>query len=427
MTSDQPVSKTLIPNSLFKLKKHNPKMRNTLVLFFLSFKMLVFAQNFSGRWQGVLTQPNKTDTFFYEMHLQQAGTSLSGTSYSRSADGKTAGKFTLTGAWDGKQLVIQEINQIEPKNGGWCLKYILLQYTKKENTAQLFGDWKADGCSPGKLLLQRPISSSEPIETQIPFTWAGYWTGQLSQSDRDYGFFYECNFQVNGIGQSYIVSEDNGGSAHHDLNWVFNERDSVLIIKELEVSSKTDVTWKWCIKSARLKLRRNANGYTLEGDWQGYLEGFTPQTGKCASGTLFLEKPITTQQIRQQEVQASKIYEAEAQREVRVSRVVEVQKPVLQLKVWDSGTVDGDIVTLFLNGKKILDKHRVNKSKYAISVKLEENNNFLILHAEDLGSIPPNTIAVSVDDGVKEQMLVLSSDLKMSGAVLVKQFSVNKE
>jgi len=386
---------------------------------------MLCAQNGSGQWQGVLTQPGKTDTFFYQVDLRQTGQSVSGTSYSRSTDGKSAARFTLTGVWDGKQLVLQEIEQTEPKNGGWCLKYALLQYTTNGGLEQLAGDWKASGCTPGKLFLQRPLTNQEIITTaEEPFTWQGRWTGQLSQSDRDYGFFYELNLQNDRVGESRIVSEDNGGSAKHDLKYSFSNKDSIFIIKELKVNHKTDPQWKWCIKSATLRLQRTASAYTLTGNWQGYLEGYTPQTGKCASGKLYLEKPIENRQIRQLEQQHSQLYEVENRREVRVSRVIEVQKPFIRIKVWDSGIVDGDVITLFLNGKKILNKYRVSKTKYAVPVTLAEDNNFLILHAEDLGSIPPNTIAVSVDDGTKEQMLVLSSDLKTSGAVLVKQFKI---
>ncbi len=400
-------------------------MKKYLPLLLLFTTIITSAQDFSGKWEGILTQPGKTDTFLYEINITQKNQSISGTSFSRSLDGKSAARFVITGVWDGMQLVLQEIEQTEPKQPRWCLKYALLKYTKKATTEEISGDWKANGCTPGKLFLQRQRIVKEGVTNKPePFTWTGRWTGQLSQSDRDYGFYYDFNLNNGGVGQSYIVSEDNGGSANHNLQWTFNKKDSTLIIKELEVVNKTDSNWKWCIKSAALRLRHNANVYTLEGDWQGYLEGHTEQTGKCASGKLYIEKPITTQQTQQLEQQQTQVYQAETQREVRVSRVIEVQKPNIRLNVWDSGTVDGDVVTIFLNGRQILDKYRVSKSKTSILVTLNEDNNYIILHAEDLGSIPPNTIAVSVDDGVKEQMLVLSSDLKVSGAVLVKQFSV---
>lgn len=405
------------------LNKKN--MKNFLLLLLLLFTCALAAQDFSGQWQGILTQTNKTDTFFYQIDIRQNGTSIQGTSYSRSPNGKDVGKFELTGAWNGQQFVLQEIVQTEPLHGGWCLKYMLLQYTKKNDTEQLSGDWKSEGCSPGRIFLQRQgTNNSAFLSKEEPFTCAGRWTGQLSQSDRDYGFFYELNLTEEGSGQSNIVSEDNGGKAFHHLQWQFNPQDSLFTLTETAIASKTDPKWKWCIKSAQLRLARNTNVHILQGDWQGYLEGYTAETGKCASGKVYLEKPVETIEIQQFEQEKSAAYESETKRDVRVSRVVEVQKPTIRIKIWDSGVVDGDIITLFLNGKKIVDKYRVVKAKYAIPVTLAEDNNFLILHAEDLGDIPPNTIAVSVDDGITEQMLVLSSDLKTSGAILVKQFKI---
>lgn len=399
-----------------------------LIYFAVFFQATIAqTQDLSGQWQGTLTQPGKADTFYYQIDIVHKAKSISGTSYSRTPTGNATGKFTLTGFWDGGQLILQEIEQTEPKNGGWCLKYATLKLTTKNGFDVLEGDWKADRCSPGKIMLRRQGVVKEVIvEQEDPFSWEGRWTGHLSQSDRDYGFFYELNLRENGAGQSYIVSEDNGGSAFHDLTWNFDTKDSTFTLKESAVASKTDPRWKWCIKSALFRLRREGSRHILEGDWEGFLEGYTPQTGRCAPGLVYLEKPVTTKEIKQFEEQQSQTYETQEHREVRVSRVVEVQKPNIRIKVWDSGTVDGDIVTLFLNGKKILDKYRVNKSPLAIPVMLNEDNNFLILHAEDLGSIPPNTIAVSVDDGTKEQRIVLSSDLKVSGAILVRQFKINE-
>jgi len=60
-----------------------------------------------------------------------------------------------------------------------------------------------------------------------------------------------------------------------------------------------------------------------------------------------------------------------------------------------------------------------------MNIKLEKKTNYLILHAEDLGDITPNTVAVSVDDGVKEQRIILSSNLRESGAVMIRQFQID--
>lgn len=382
----------------------------------------LLSQSLSGMWEG------KAGAYYYQVSISQKDQSISGTSYSRSADSTAEAKFLLTGVWQDGQLVLQEIEQLEPQNGGWCLKYITLNFAQENGYDVLSGTWKADRCQPGTITLRRPSATKTvTVERETPFAWAGRWSGHLAQSDRDYGFFYELNLNADGSGQSYIVSEDNGGSAYHDLTWNFDTVDSLFTLTESAVASKTDPKWKWCIKSATFKLKRDSNRYYLEGNWDGFIEGYTPKTGACAPGTVYLEKPVITTQVQQIEAQQAQSYhiDAENEREVRVSRVIEVRQPDIRIKVWDSGTVDGDVVTLFLNGKRILNKYRVNKSAYSIPVQLNQENNFLILHAEDLGSIPPNTIAVSVDDGEKEQRIVLSSDLKVSGAVLVKQFKID--
>ena len=165
--------------------------------------------------------------------------------------------------------------------------------------------------------------------------------------------------------------------------------------------------------------------YVLEGDWLGYIEGFTQKTGPCATGKMLLERLIPSPELTlaRQNVLP---YEESSERTVKVERVLEVQNPNLRLKVWDNGIVDGDVVTLFLNGEQLLKDYRVVKHKYGMNVKLKEDINFLILHAEDLGDITPNTVAVSVDDGVEEQVIILSSNLRESGAVMIKQFKLEE-
>ena len=83
------------------------------------------------------------------------------------------------------------------------------------------------------------------------------WTGTLSQSDRDYGFYFEADPHEGRRGQSYIVSEYNGGSAFQNWNRRYDSIFQLLSFKELEVVSKTDPRWQWCIKSGTLLPARS--------------------------------------------------------------------------------------------------------------------------------------------------------------------------
>lgn len=385
-----------------------------LIIYSITIATICISQNLTGKWSGILFQEGKTDTFYYQLNIDQKEAKISGFSFSKNKDGAVAAKFEIVGTQKEEKITLQEINQVEPIGAKWCLKHIRLTL----NNGVLEGNWEAEGCIPGTMRL----TNSNFSNLENPPTPLGKWTGSISQTDRDYGFFYEIELFPNGTGKSYIVSEGNGGSAHHALNW--KRSADILTFEETDITEKTSDEWRWCMKSAKLTILQNQNRKELVGDWWGYIEGYDQESGPCAPGQLYLEQPIIK---REEKIEIPKFHEyvEDQSRPVNVGRVLEVKSQNIQIKVWDNGIVDGDVLSLFLNGKKLLENHRVSKRKYAMNIKLEKKTNYLILHAEDLGDITPNTVAVSVDDGVKEQRIILSSNLRESGAVMIRQFQID--
>jgi hypothetical protein len=394
-----------------------------IILLLLS--SMVQAQDLSGRWTGYLIQDGAIDTFLYQIDMDQHGDAITGISESFSSTANQSASFQCSGVWDGQELIFQEIKQINPSSPQWCLKYATLKLSVQSDEDVLSGPWKATGCTPGSIRLSRSKTTiSETFEREVVPSLQGKWTGTLSQSDRDYGFYFEMDIDDQGMGRSYIVSEGNGGSATHQLQWTTDNGSSIQF-EEQEILRKSDGQWKWCIKSGTLNFRREGSRLILEGNWEGYLEGMDMESGACASGRLDLEKPVLTETITRQKELIEKPYELDNQRTVKIERMLEVSRPNIKIKIWDNGTVDGDVATLFLNGECILKDYRVSKRKIGIPVTLQQEANFLILHAEDLGDISPNTVAVSVDDGEKEQIIILSSNLAESGAVMIRQFKLD--
>lgn len=377
-------------------------------------------QNFSGRWVGQIWQQDRKSPYTYECTLQQNGQQMEGEAVSKTLDGQYEARFLLTGYWDGSRWILQEVEQMSPATPKWCIKYITMKWSG--NFWE--GTWTADGCKPGHIKLARENDEILDILPAKEKSLAGSWQGRLSQSDRDYGFYYTLNLEAGQTGFAQIMSDGPGGNATHELEWSFSAKDSVVTIKELSVAQRTNPDWRWCIKTAKLKLHTEALRMTLEGNWTGHIEDHDAQSGACAPGFISLEMPLLPPQVQQDAEAKEAGYTTESGRPVKVDHVVEVKSAAIRLKVWDNGSVDGDVATLFLNGKRILTKHRVNKSKVVIPVNLKDENNILVLHAEDLGEITPNTVAVSVDDGKREQVIILSSNLKESGAMLIRQFKM---
>jgi hypothetical protein len=397
--------------------------RFLISLLFAGLSISAHAQWLEGQWTGMVWQDQAGSSFSYSVSLQQNGQVLSGTAVS--ANRSIEARFQISGYWDGSTLALQEVKQTAPASPKWCLKYATLYVSTTRDSVILEGEWRADGCKPGKMRLskKKTVELSD-LQVESPLTLTGPWKGRLSQSDRDYGFYFEIDLQSGSNGISSISSDGPGGNATHALDWQFAAADSTIEIREVEVSARSNPDWKWCIKTMRLRLRRERLSYILEGDWQGHIEGLTPETGACAPGKVTLEKPVLTQTIKTETQPRQDAYSAETGREVKIDHVVEVSSAHVKLRVWDNGTVDGDVATIFLNGKRILKTHRVSKRKVVIPVSLATDNNILILHAEDLGDIVPNTVAVSVDDGKREQVIILSSNLSQSGAILIRQFKM---
>ncbi len=105
-------------------------------------------------------------------------------------------------------------------------------------------------------------------------------------------------------------------------------------------------------------------------------------------------------------------------RSVKTGKKVVVNADDIEIFVWDSEYEDGDTISLFLNGEWLLKEYALRNKKKKIRFSLDPNgDNYLILHAHNEGERPPNTAAVSINDGRRTKRISLSSDLDNSDAV----------
>lgn len=107
----------------------------------------------------------------------------------------------------------------------------------------------------------------------------------------------------------------------------------------------------------------------------------------------------------------------EIEREVVLSEAVEVRSTHLMISVWDNQDIDGDSVSVFFNGRRVLEKFALSKQPGIFEVNLSNGANVLTLFAHNLGVNPPNTAAIAIDDGTARQTRVLSSNLHKCGAI----------
>jgi hypothetical protein len=95
----------------------------------------------------------------------------------------------------------------------------------------------------------------------------------------------------------------------------------------------------------------------------------------------------------------------------------------ITLNVYDNAIVDGDTVSIFYNGKLLINKQRLSEKPITLNLELDEasTRQEIILFAHNLGSIPPNTALIVVTAGTKRYELHASANLE-ENAVLVFEY-----
>lgn len=100
---------------------------------------------------------------------------------------------------------------------------------------------------------------------------------------------------------------------------------------------------------------------------------------------------------------------------------IETSADSITLRLYDNGTIDDDTVTVFYNGKIILNK--LGLTAQIVEIKIPVNESFEIqkieLMANNLGSIPPNTANLEILAGKDKYTLRVSADLKVNAGIEV--------
>src|SRR5690349_7510900 len=111
-------------------------------------------------------------------------------------------------------------------------------------------------------------------------------------------------------------------------------------------------------------------------------------------------------------------------REKIFTKEIPINGDSIELDFYDNAEIDGDSISLFLNGKLIFEHIRLTDKAYKVKLPLSDlqENNELIMVAENLGAIPPNTSYMVALVGEKRYDAQLASTENSSAMIrLVKK------
>ena len=106
-------------------------------------------------------------------------------------------------------------------------------------------------------------------------------------------------------------------------------------------------------------------------------------------------------------------------RKTTILKTIEVESKIVKIDLYDNGEVDGDSISLIYNGDLLLSNKRLTTKAINLNLNVDDGNqvNELVMYAENLGTIAPNTALMVVTDGPNRYEVRITSDLEKSGVI----------
>lgn len=116
-------------------------------------------------------------------------------------------------------------------------------------------------------------------------------------------------------------------------------------------------------------------------------------------------------------------------RKKTLQQVIPITGRTIELRFYDNAQVDGDSIAVYLNNKQLFKNVRLSDQPYTVKIDANElqDDNELVMVAENLGSIPPNTALMVVEVGDKNYDAFLYSNENSSALIrFIKNKPANK-
>jgi hypothetical protein len=111
------------------------------------------------------------------------------------------------------------------------------------------------------------------------------------------------------------------------------------------------------------------------------------------------------------------------QRANKTQQVVEISgADSLVFAFYDNGVVDGDSISVYLNGKPVISNIRLTTTATKRTVNISGQDEMtLLLVAENMGTIPPNTGLITIRDGEDLYQVNFSADLHTNATITIRR------
>ena len=353
--------------------KHTKRSFFTLIFsgFFLCLFTNSSAQMITGVWKGKI---NKKKT---ELKIIQKGDSLVGTSYYYESENNYR-RYSIKGYFDPNtnEAVWWDDQLLEEKNGKFSINtpgkipYLSSADFNCPGSDKMLLDGNA-ALKNKKESIQGTVHLEKTNETSFPDEW---------------DFIIE-NYTAGANDPYYIDS----------VSSIASTPVIIPVEKTIQQKERTiPIEDKETVKIKDLPVERSEPAKVLP----------APKT---------VEKQLTVKKTIEEEFKI---------REKIIATDIPITGDSIELSFYDNAEIDGDSISLFLNNKLIFQHIRLTAVAYTIKLPVNElnENNELVMVAENLGSIPPNTsYMLAIVDHKRYEAMLKSTEESSAVIRLTKQ------
>jgi hypothetical protein len=252
----------------------------------------------------------------------------------------------------------------------------------------------------------------------------GIWKGTLTQGAGNcypqYFLELQINFDNNSITGKAYDYYDTSKFVKLSFSGRYNPQSHRLVLIETRVlQSKIPLDCAPCIKTYDLTYEKKGNDEMLTGDWRGHIQD---RKNACPPGKIILKKADHSDfpvDIEQNDTLARLQQSIKLQpRVTQIMKTIVVDTSKIKIELYDDAVVDNDTITVFINQKLLLYRQRLTEKPLTIYFSaFPETEYELLMYADNLGLIPPNTALMVVTAGNKKFEVYLSSSEEKTAAV----------
>ncbi len=108
-------------------------------------------------------------------------------------------------------------------------------------------------------------------------------------------------------------------------------------------------------------------------------------------------------------------------RENTLVKQIETEAGQIKVSLYDNGEIDGDTISIYHNNVRIMSHARLSAKPISINIAIDSSqpHHELVMVAENLGSIPPNTSVMVITAGDKRYEVFISSNEQRNAKVIL--------